>query len=327
MREFMQENSEELCVTVEDGVDNLALLDLDALLQERVDKLEQIKTERIENLRELQEKDEGICELLCETPYYIPRDLVPTLEDLSNIEKHISAMLKEMEEREKIFDTLKAGVLQFLEELEQSPEDSFVQQVVCTDEDEDAPLGKADLQQLRTVHSDLEFKVGENEAKSLELRESIRNLWDLLQIPSEEQEAILATAPKHTPSNIAKLEEELRRLKVLRQQNLSLFIEKLQEELLQWWEKCLVGEIERDTFTSTHIGADERVLDAYEQEIQKWKKFNENNRGIIDLVNQFLGLYAEMLEIGRESQGPQEPFQHKRRCFVTGRKVQEESEQ
>ena len=55
------------------------------------------------------------------------------------------------------------------------------------------------------MHSDLEFKVRENEAKSLELRESIRNLWDLLQIPSEEQEAFLATAPKHTPSNIAKV--------------------------------------------------------------------------------------------------------------------------
>ena len=51
--------SKELLLTVEvEDVDNLALLDPDALLQERVDELEQIKKERIENLRELQEKDE-----------------------------------------------------------------------------------------------------------------------------------------------------------------------------------------------------------------------------------------------------------------------------
>ncbi|XP_066985836.1 protein regulator of cytokinesis 1-like isoform X2 [Macrobrachium rosenbergii] len=301
--------SEELCVTPpEDGVDGLALLDLDALLQERLDKLEQTKEERLETLKELQEKDEGLCELLCETPYFIPQNLVPTLEDISNVEKHIKSMEKEKEERERTFATLKAGVVEFLQELEQSPEDSFLQQVVCSDEDEDVPLGKADLQQLRTVHSDLEFKVRENEAKSLELRETIKHLWDLLQVPMEEQEAFLATAPKHTPSSIAKLQEELRRLRVLRQQNLSLFIEKLQEELTEWWEKCFVGELEREGFTSSHPGTDEEVLDAYEKEVQKWKKFHQDNYGILEMVNQFLSLYVQMWELEEKAKDPSRLF-------------------
>ncbi|XP_068244922.1 protein regulator of cytokinesis 1-like isoform X2 [Palaemon carinicauda] len=300
--------SEELCVTPEEEVDGLPLLDLDALLQERIDKLEQIKEERLENLKELQEKDEGLCELLCETPYYIPPNFVPTLEDISNVEKHIKAMEKEKEEREKTFATLKAGLLDFLQELEQSPEDSFLQQILCSDEDEDVPLGKADLQQLRTVHSDLEFKVRENEAKSLELRETIKHLWDLLQIPVEDQEAFLATAHKHTPSSIAKLQEELRRLKVLREQNLSLFIEKLQEELTEWWEKCCVGELDREAFTSSHPGADEETLDVYENEVKKWKKFHQDNIGILEMVNQFMNLYVQMWELEEKAKDPSRLF-------------------
>ncbi|KAK7068332.1 hypothetical protein SK128_009102 [Halocaridina rubra] len=301
---------EELCVTPEDEVDGLTLLELDALLQERIDKLQQTKDERIETLRDLQEKDEGICELLCETPYYIPANLVPTVEDIANVEKHVKAMEKEKEDREKTYATLRAGILGFLEELEQSPNDSFLQKLICSDEEEDVPLGKADLQQLRNVHSDLEFRVKENEARSLELRETIRHLWDLLQVPSDEQLAFLATAPKHTPSNIAQLEEELRRLKVLRQQNMSLFIEKLQEELNQWWEKCFVGETEREEFSSAHTGVDEDALEAYEMEVQKWRNFynEKGNQEILEMVNHFLNLFVQMLELEEKSKDPSRLF-------------------
>lgn len=52
------------------------------------------------------------------------------------------------EEREKNFRSLKAGILKFLELLEQPPEDSFCQDIICS-EDDDFPLGKAYLQQMR----------------------------------------------------------------------------------------------------------------------------------------------------------------------------------
>lgn len=70
------------------------------------------------------------------------------------------------EEREETFRTLKAGLLMFLELLEQSPEDSFSQEVICSD-DEDVPLGKAYLHQLRVGYPKIGFNwyfyVGQNE--------------------------------------------------------------------------------------------------------------------------------------------------------------------
>ena len=49
---------QELLIEPEDAVDGLTLLDLDAVMQERLEKLQQTKKERQETLRNLQEKDE-----------------------------------------------------------------------------------------------------------------------------------------------------------------------------------------------------------------------------------------------------------------------------
>ncbi|XP_042884574.1 protein regulator of cytokinesis 1-like isoform X2 [Penaeus japonicus] len=300
--------SEGLGIVPEDAVEGLTLLDLDTFLQERVDQLQQLKEQRLDTLKLLQEKDEGICELLCETPYYIPAGLIPSLEDIKSVEEHVKSMETEKEEREKNFRSLKAGILKFLELLEQPPDDSFCQDIICSDDD-DFPLGKAYLQQMRGVHSDLEFRVNENEAKSLELREKINWLWIALEIPVEEQQAFLSTAPKHTPSNIAKLEEELERLRLLRLQNLSVFIEKLQEELATWWEKCYVGEEERKKFLDQQADeASEEVLEAYEKEVFKWKKHYEANEDIYILVTQFMDLYNHMLELEERAKDPSRLF-------------------
>ena len=49
---------QELLIEPEVAVDGLTLLDLDAVMQERLEKLQQTKKERQETLRNLQEKDE-----------------------------------------------------------------------------------------------------------------------------------------------------------------------------------------------------------------------------------------------------------------------------
>ncbi|XP_042243618.1 protein regulator of cytokinesis 1-like isoform X2 [Homarus americanus] len=299
---------EELCMKPEEDVEGLTLLELDALMQERVEKLQQIMNERLETLRHLQEKDEGLCEVLNETPYYIPSGFVPSTDDLKAVEEHVRSMEKEKVEREKTFRSLKAGLLKFLEQLEQSPEDTISQEVICCD-NEDIPLSKVDLQYLKTVHSDLEFRVQENKAKSEELREKIANIWSMLEVPREEQQAFLATAPKHTPSNIAKLNEELERLLLLRHQNLSLLVEKLQKELSLWWDKCYVDIKERDSFlTMFSDEANEDKLSAYEREIKKWKKYYMENSELLGMVATFLTLFGNMLELEERAKDPSRLF-------------------
>lgn len=299
---------EELVLEPEEAVEGLTLLDLDAVLQERLEKLQQTKAQRQEELAHLQEKDEGLCELLCETPYHMPAGLVPSLEDLKAVEEHIKAMEKEKREREATYRKLKKGLLVFLEQLEQSPEDSFVQEVVCSEEGE-VSLGQATLQQLRTVHSDLEFRVKENQAKSMEVRERIANLWAVLEVSQEDQQAFLATAPSHTPSSLVKLEEELERLKVLRLHNMSLIVEKLKKELVEWWEKCRVAQEEQDrvnALTEGEVGED--VLVVLEGEVEHWRKYHSDNHELLSTLDQFLSLFGEMFLLDERAKDPSRLF-------------------
>ncbi|XP_045107044.1 protein regulator of cytokinesis 1-like isoform X3 [Portunus trituberculatus] len=299
---------QELLIEPEDAVDGLTLLDLDAVMQERLEKLQQTKKERQETLRNLQEKDEGLCELLCEEPFYIPSDLTPSLEQLKAVEEHIRAMEELKDEREATYKKLKCGLLSFLEQLEQSPEDSFTREVVCSD-DEDISLDQATIQRLRSVHSDLEFQVKENIAKSLDLRERITSLWALLEVSEVDRQAFLATAPGHTPSSLAKLDEELERVKVLRLHNLALFVEKMHKELTVWWDKCYVGQEEQDrikAMTADDVGED--VLSLLEGEVERWKNYYNENEELLSTVNHFLSLFNHMLELRNRDKDPSRLF-------------------
>ncbi|XP_063884507.1 protein regulator of cytokinesis 1-like isoform X2 [Scylla paramamosain] len=299
---------QELLIEPEEAVDGLTLLDLDAVMQERLEKLQQTKAERQETLRNLQEKDEGLCELLCEEPFYIPCDLTPSLEQLKAVEEHIRAMEELKDEREATYRRLKAGLLSFLEQLEQSPEDPFTREVVCSD-DEDISLDQATIQRLRSVHSDLEFQVKENTAKSLDLRERITSLWVLLEVSEGDRQAFLATAPGHTPSSLTKLEEELERLKVLRLHNLAVFVEKMHKELTVWWDKCYVGQEEQDrikAMTSDDVGED--VLALLEGEVERWKNYYTENEELLSTVGHFLSLFHHMLELKNRDKDPSRLF-------------------
>ncbi|KAK4308566.1 hypothetical protein Pmani_019743 [Petrolisthes manimaculis] len=301
---------EELCTEAADeSVAGLTLLELDEVLQDRLDKLKHTRDQRLEKLRQLHEKDKELCEILGETPYYIPSDLVPAQEDLGVFEDHITVMEKEKAEREVTYHKLKTDVLEFLRTLEHSPEDSFTQDLICATNHEDILLTKSYLHQLRNVHSDLEFRVRENEARSLILREEVGGLWTLLSIPPTHQQAFLATAPNHTPSHIAKLEEELERLRVLRSQNLEKFMVNVRTETEEWWEKCFVDPAVRERLQDLYAGeATEDSLAAYEAEIRKWKHYHTQNTEIFGAFARFLSLYKNMEKLEQRAKDPSRLF-------------------
>ncbi|MPC16154.1 Protein regulator of cytokinesis 1 [Portunus trituberculatus] len=207
---------QELLIEPEDAVDGLTLLDLDAVMQERLEKLQQTKKERQETLRNLQEKDEGLCELLCEEPFYIPSDLTPSLEQLKAVEEHIRAMEELKDEREATYKKLKCGLLSFLEQLEQSPEDSFTREVVCSD-DEDISLDQATIQRLRLDEELERVKVLRLHNLALFVEKMHKELtvwWDKCYVGQEEQDRIKAmTADDVGEDVLSLLEGEVERWK------------------------------------------------------------------------------------------------------------------
>ncbi|XP_076060235.1 protein regulator of cytokinesis 1-like isoform X2 [Oratosquilla oratoria] len=284
--------------------EDLTALEMDEKLQSVLDDLRTKKEERMAEVAALHEKDQGLCEYLCETPHYIPSGCLPSVEDLQAVKDHILLMEKEKNDRQATFIVLKKGIMGFLETLEQSPDDTLCKEIACYDEDE-VSLSKSYLQQVKSLHSELEFRAHEMEMKSLELREKIESLWTLLQVSQEDKEAFLASAPKHTPSCINKLEEELTRLKCLRVQNLSSFILRLREELAKLWEQCYAGEAEMKAFA--HFNSDESteaILEEHEAEVEKWETRYKRDKDVLLSVDKFMRLFKELLDLEERVKDP-----------------------
>lgn len=60
-------------------------------------------------------------------------------------------------------------------------------------------------------------------------------------------------------------------------------------------------------FTQTD-DASEEVLDAYENEVRKWKQHYEANKDIYILATQFMDLYNHMLELEERAKDPSRLF-------------------
>ena len=70
----------------------LTLLELERQLRLQVMQLEKTKHDRMKITRKLQRRDQALCDLFITTPYYIPTGIVPSEEQIKELEEHVSAL-------------------------------------------------------------------------------------------------------------------------------------------------------------------------------------------------------------------------------------------
>ena len=70
----------------------LTLLELERQLRLEVMQLEKTKHDRMKMTRKLQRRDQALCDLFITTPYYIPTGIVPSEDQIKELEEHVSAL-------------------------------------------------------------------------------------------------------------------------------------------------------------------------------------------------------------------------------------------
>ncbi|NXP08787.1 PRC1 regulator, partial [Thinocorus orbignyianus] len=151
---------------------------MQALLKQKADRKQELKI--------LQEQDQDLCKILCTARFLIDSDAMPSLEDLDLYRRHLDALSAEKERRQEEFASTKQQILLLVEELEHSPENSFEQDVVSSDE-EDFCLSQH-IAALQSLRQQLEAQRSLNAEVCMELRSRITELWERLQVPAEERE-------------------------------------------------------------------------------------------------------------------------------------------
>ncbi|XP_069840326.1 protein regulator of cytokinesis 1 isoform X2 [Dendropsophus ebraccatus] len=280
------------------------ILQLEKDLRTRVEVMLKQKKERMQELKLLKQRDQDLCDILCSPPYYIDSHRVPSLDELDQFRRHLATLSAEKEQREAEFVKTKKQIILCMEELDRLPDTSFERDVVC-EEEEAFCLSKDNLAALHQLLFQLEEQIRQNKALCEELRAKVKELWDRLQIPEEEREALAVHMSESKGKNIQALQEEVDRLQELKLQNIKNVIEVIRTELSAYWDKCFYSNEQREAFAPFYDeDYCEDLLSLHDAEIERIKQYYEIHKEMFEGVQKWEENWRLFLEFDKKATDP-----------------------
>uniref|UniRef100_A0A8C2E1W1 Protein regulator of cytokinesis 1b n=1 Tax=Cyprinus carpio TaxID=7962 RepID=A0A8C2E1W1_CYPCA len=273
-------------------------------LRTRLEVMLKEKNQRTQALKAFTEQDQDLCDLLCFQPFSISADSVPSLEQLEKFRQHISSLTAEKERRRKVFVTLKKQIILCMDDLDQLPETSFEKDVVCEDE-ESFCLSKENLDSLKVLLHQLESRKAENERVCGSYREKIHELWERLQIPQEEREAISEHMTLSKKRNMEALQAEVKRLEELKLKSIQNVTEAIRNEIAVFWDKCFYSTDQRQAFVPYYDDDfSEELLSLHDAEIVQLKQYYEEHKDLFEGVHKWEESWRLFLELEEKAKDP-----------------------
>lgn len=295
--------STELNIPPFEPEENLSLLRLESELRNRVEALSKEKHERIKVLKQLKEQEQKLCQKLCMAEHTLPQG-IPSKEQFHELEQHIKMLKEEKDCRQNKFALLKQNIIKMMERMEHNPETSLERDLVCEDE-EDFSLSKENLIAMEALQESLQNQCEQTEQLCNELLARLQTLWERVNTPHIERKLFLTNYLSPCPSAIKLLKEEIKKCEEVKRQNIQKFIEKMRNELIEWWNKCYISEEERRVFTPFYSDDyTEKLLDQHDAEIEKMKQFYEKYKELFTRVNKRQLLWNRMLEFEKKASDP-----------------------
>ncbi|XP_066448839.1 protein regulator of cytokinesis 1 isoform X2 [Eleutherodactylus coqui] len=295
---------EELQLPPFDEDDDSTILQLEKDLRTRVEVMLKQKKERMQELKLLKQRDQDLCDILCTPPYYVDGHRVPSLDELDQFRRHLTALSAEKDLREAEFVKTKKRIILCMQELDRLPDTSFERDVVC-EEEEAFCLSKENLEALHQLLFQLEEQIRQNKSLCEELRTKIVELWERLQVPAEEREAFAVNMTGSKGKTIKALQDEVDRLQELKLQNIKSVIEVIRTELSTYWDKCFYGNEQRQAFAPFYDeDYSEDLLSLHDAEIDRIKQYYEAHKEMFEGVQKWEENWRLFLEFDKKATDP-----------------------
>ncbi|XP_057213243.1 protein regulator of cytokinesis 1b isoform X2 [Triplophysa rosa] len=273
-------------------------------LRSHVEVMIREKNQRMQALKALTEQDQDLCDILCSQPFSISASSVLSLEDLGNFRQHITCLTAEKEWRHEEFVKLKKQIILCMDDLDQVPETSFEKDVVCEDE-ESFCLSKENIDSLKVLLHQLESRKAENERVCGSYRETIQNLWERLQIPQEERDAISEHMTLSKRRNIEALQAEVSRLEGLKLKNIQQVTGTIRKDIAVFWDKCFYSSDQRQAFVPYYDDDfSEELLSLHDAEIVCLKQYFDDHKELFEGVHQWEESWKLFLDLEEKAKDP-----------------------
>ncbi|KAK7110254.1 hypothetical protein V1264_014161 [Littorina saxatilis] len=298
----------ELAVPTVKVSEHLSMVQREKELRTRLENLNREKQERLKKLKMLHERDQHLCDTLCTTPYYVPTNMVPSKEQLQELEAHVRGLEAEKEKRHKEFLHTKQKVVELCNEMDYDPETSFERDLICED-GEAFQLSTENMESLKNVLHDLERKNHNLVQQVKDLWARIHSLWDRLELEESERTDFESRHQGHKHSILSGLRDEVLRCEQLKFANLQRFVEGARRELVDWWNRCYFSKSQRDAFPAYHDETyTEELLEVHERELVNMQQYYKDHEHVLDLMTKRDKLWNEMLEFEKKASDPNRFF-------------------
>uniref|UniRef100_A0A671M3X7 Protein regulator of cytokinesis 1-like n=1 Tax=Sinocyclocheilus anshuiensis TaxID=1608454 RepID=A0A671M3X7_9TELE len=285
--------------------EDLTVLQMEKNLQCRVESLLKEKNERLRELSDLKKQDEELCVTLCATPYYIPSGSVPSRTQLQELQEHVKKLGNEKESRVKVFSGLRQDIRSLMDEMGHEPESSLERESICPDSDIFL-LTHDNIKALKLLLSQLEMKKESLISARDKLKERATSLWNRLSCPESEGEAFREAAMSTLSDDIRQWQGYVEHLEELQMAQLEEVVDKVRQELVVLWDKCMLGSEQREPF-SVHFCDDhytEELLSLHDNELLRMKAFYETAQPILEDLEKWKRNWALFQEFQRKAADP-----------------------
>ncbi|XP_018574262.1 protein regulator of cytokinesis 1-like [Anoplophora glabripennis] len=308
----LQKEFEELCYTLQISMpvlgDTTQKLSLHQEHQELKKHINEYK-KRIEVIRrceqkKLHEKQLELCNMLGKEPKILMDNPLPSTEKLEEFQQHVEKLEAEKYNRLEKFSTVKEELLEIVSELNVEPSSQFEKKVFSSD-DSVFLVTDENMKQLDLLHKNLTRQQKNVKEEIVHLYNKIDDYWNLLDIDLKEREDFRQKHIGNSLDVLRALQKEIKRCEELKKANIKVFIDKRRNELKQLWENCHCSHTTRMQFGFFNSDCyNEDLLELHEIEILKWKKYFEENKELLALLEKHAGLWNKMMRLEENNTGP-----------------------
>ncbi|KAL7854175.1 hypothetical protein AOLI_G00210190 [Acnodon oligacanthus] len=285
--------------------EDLTVLQMEKNLRFRLETLLKEKSERMKELNDLRQQDEELCVTLCATPYYIPSGSMPSRTQLQELKEHIEKLSEEKESRVKVFSGLREDIRNLMDEMGHEPETSLEKESVCSDTDIFL-LTHENIKALKLLLSQLQMKKDSLILTRDKLKDRAMSLWNRLSCPEQEAAEFKQEALNTLSDEIRRWQNVVERLEVLQRAKLEEVIDKVRQELVVLWDKCMFGPEQREAFGAHFCDNNytEELLSLHDCELLKVKEFYDTARPLLESVEKWEKNWALFQDFERKAADP-----------------------
>ncbi|CAH0550355.1 unnamed protein product [Brassicogethes aeneus] len=240
-------------------------------LKKQIEEFEHMYRVRRDELNRIYAKQMEVCTSLGKAPKVFPKSPLLSLEEMENLQKHIDNLESEKYERE---------------------------------DDSNFMVTDSNMKDLEKFHNKL---VHSKNCMLEEINEKwakLDRLWTVLEVNVAER-SNFSDANRGQPKEVLKsLDKEIKRLDHIKKDNIKVFIEKYRTELQALWDECHCDVNTRDFEYFNADSYTEDYLELFDMEIQRWKKYREENKALLKLLDEYNTVWKKLAELEEAAAGP-----------------------